>query len=100
MSEGPDKDVVQVLDAVAAVLLRCFIITVVALLFVWVVACTMGDWIHALHTNWFEITRAQYDLFILYSLTFMKTLNVVFFLFPCVAIKLYTSKVKKRCPVS
>jgi hypothetical protein len=37
VSEGPDKDVVQVLDAVAAVLLRCFIITVVALLFVWVV---------------------------------------------------------------
>ncbi|MHC4077809.1 MAG: DUF6868 family protein [Planctomycetota bacterium] len=100
MSEGPGTEVVQVLDAIAAVLLRCFIITVVALLFVWVVACTMGDWIHALHTNWFEITRAQYDLFILYSLTFMKTLNVVFFLFPCVAIKLYTSKVKRQRPVS
>ena len=56
--------------------------------------------LHELHSNWFEITRAQYDLFVLYVLTFMKTLNVVFFLFPWVAIKLYTRKVKKQSLVS
>jgi len=33
MSEGPSKEIMQVLDVIAAILLRCFIITTVALLF-------------------------------------------------------------------
>jgi len=60
----------------------------------------MRDGLHELHSNWFEITRAHYDLFVLSALTFMKALNMVFFLFPWVAIKLYTRKVKKQRPAS
>lgn len=78
----------RVLDAVAGVLLMCFLLLVAAQLFVWVVLYLAGDPIYGMYSSLFDIPRKEYDLFLLYSLTFMKVLNVVFFMVPFAAIKL------------
>ena len=87
MSQPLSKETMTILDSIAAILLRCFIITVVAMLFVWLVFLVMGDYIYQGHTLFFDITQREFDLFFLYSMTFIKSLNVVFFLFPFIAIK-------------
>jgi hypothetical protein len=40
------EETIRMLDAIAGVLLRCFIIAVIALLFVWPVYFAMGDFLH------------------------------------------------------
>ena len=71
----------------AAILLRCFIITVVAMLFVWAVVFVARAPIAKLHQSIFGITAGEFNLFLYGFLTFIKCLNVVFFLFPWIAIK-------------
>ena len=87
MSQPLSKETMTILDSIAAILLRCFIITVVAMLFVWLVFLAMGDYIYQGHRLFFDITQREFDLFFLYSMTFIKSLNVVFFLFPFIAIR-------------
>lgn len=89
MKTTPPENTIATFDAIAGILLRCFIITVGAMFFVWVVLLVMGDVIYSIHSQLIDISRKEFDLFCLYSLTFMKTLNVLFFLFPFVAIKSY-----------
>jgi hypothetical protein len=87
MSHYLSDDTVKNLDAIAAILIRCFAITVGAMLFTWLVWLIIGDVIHSIHNQMLDITRKEFDLFFLYTMTFMKGLNVMFFLFPFVAIK-------------
>ena len=87
MSHYLSDDTVKNLDAIAAILIRCFVITVGAMLFTWLVWLIIGDVIHSIHSQMLDITRNEFDLFFLYTMTFMKGLNVMFFLFPFVAIK-------------
>jgi hypothetical protein len=49
----------------------------------------MGDVVHSVHGQMLDITRKEFDLFFLYTMTFMKGLNVLFFFFPYFAIKWY-----------
>lgn len=88
MQRALPEGTVQTLDAVAAILLRCFVLTVIAMLFVWAVVFLMGDGIYQMHAGLFDLTRKEFNLFLLYFLTFIKSLNVVFCLIPYVAIKL------------
>ncbi len=87
MSHALSEEAIKILNAIAGILLRCFIFTVVALLFVWIMVLIMGDSFYAIHSMFFDIPRKNYDQFLLYSLTFMKVVNVLFFLFPFLAIK-------------
>jgi hypothetical protein len=80
---------IATLDATAGILLRCFIITVGAMLFTWLVFLIFGDFAFCIYSQMIEITRKEFDLFILYVMTFMKGVNVMFFLFPFIAIKWY-----------
>ena len=89
MSESIPESTVKTLDMIAGILIRCFAITVGAMLFTWLVWLLIGDVIHSIHGQMFDITRREFDLFFLYTMTFMKGLNVMFFLFPFVAIKWY-----------
>ena len=89
MSQALPENTIATLDAIADILLRCFIITVGAMLFTWGVSLVFGDFILTVHNHFVEITRKEFDLFFLYVMTFMKSLNVLFFLFPFVAIKWY-----------
>ena len=89
MSSTLSEDSIATLDAIADILLRCFIITVGAMLFVWFVVFMLGDVIFSIYSQLMEISRKEFDLFFLYTMTFLKALNILFFLFPFVAIKSY-----------
>ena len=89
MTRHLPETTVATLHAIADILLRCFFITVGAMLFTWVVSFVLGDLIYSIHAQMLEITRKEFDLFFLYVMTIMKGLNVLFFLFPFVAIKWY-----------
>ena len=89
MSQPLPENTIATLNAIADILLRCFTITVGAMLFTWVVSLMLGDFIYSVHNQLIEITRKEFGLFYLYVMTFMKGLNVLFFLFPFVAIKWY-----------
>ena len=84
-----DTGSVETLEVVAAILIRCFIITVGAMIFTWAVWLIMGDVIHSIHSQMYEITRKEFDLYFLYTMTFLKASNVLFFGIPFVAIKMY-----------
>jgi len=79
----------QRLEALAGILGRCFVLTVVAMLVVWGVMYMAGDPVHRLHAVFFDLSSQQFDLLSLAALTFIKSLNVVFFMFPYLAIKHY-----------
>ena len=89
MSQTLSQEAIQIVEAIAAILLRCFLITFLALLFVWILIVFQGDYFYHLQLLFVHVSRPDFDLFLLYSLTFIKVLNVVFFLFPFVAIKLF-----------
>ena len=83
------EDTITTLGAIADILLRCFIITVGAMLFVWFVVFMLGDVIFSIYSQLMEISRKEFDLFFLYTMTFLKALNILFFGIPFVAIKWY-----------
>ena len=87
MNQQLSKEAIGIFDAIAAILLRCFIVTFLALLFVWIAIAFKGDYFYQIQTHFFNVSPQDFDLFVLYSLTSMKVLNVVFFLFPFIAIK-------------
>ena len=89
MSKTLSEGTIATLDAVAGILIRCFFITVGAMTFTWLVWLVLGDVVHSVHGQMLEITRKEFDLFFLYTMTFMKGLNVLFFFFPYFAIKWY-----------
>jgi hypothetical protein len=80
---------VTTLDTIADILLRCFIITVGAMLFTWAVWLMLGDVVSSIHSQLYEITRKEFDLYFLYTMTLLKALNILFFGIPFVAIKMY-----------
>jgi hypothetical protein len=89
MSEPLPDQTIATFDAIANILLRCFLITVGAMVFTWLVWLILGDVIHSIHHQLYVLSPREFDLYFLYSMTVMKGLNVVFFLFPFVAIKWY-----------
>jgi len=89
MTRTVSEDTIATLDAIANILLRCFVITVAAMLFIWLVVFMLGDVIYSIYSQLIEISRKEFDLFFLYTMAFMKSVNLLFFLFPFVAIKWY-----------
>jgi hypothetical protein len=88
MKQTLSEEALQIFDAIAGILLRCFIFMLIAQVFVWLVLFLAEDPLYQIYTKMFDLSKKEHDLFILYSLTFMKVLNVVFFLMPFLAIKL------------
>ena len=89
MSNTLSEGTITTLDAIADILLRCFVITVGAMLFTWFVAFLLGDVIYSIYSQLMEISMKEFDLFFLYTMTFLKALNILFFGIPFVAIKWY-----------
>jgi hypothetical protein len=89
MNGSVSENTIATLDAVAAILIRCFIITVGAMLFTWLVWLVFGDVVYAIYAQKLAITRKEFDIFFLYLMTFLKGANLLFFLFPFIAIKWY-----------
>ena len=89
MNHELSDETVKNLDVIAAILIRCFVITVGAMLFTWLVVFILGDVIFSIYNQLMEISRKEFDLFFLYTMTFLKALNILFFGIPFVAIKWY-----------
>jgi hypothetical protein len=89
MSHQLTENTIATLNTIAGILLRCFIITVGAMLFTWLVFLLLGDQVYCIQSRMIDITRGEFDLYFLYVMTFMKGLNLIFFLFPFIAIKWY-----------
>jgi hypothetical protein len=88
MKPALTREAIGVFDAIAGILLRCFLFLVVAQLVVWVAFWLAGDPIYRLYAAMIDIPRAEYDQLVLSSMLFLKVLNVVLFLTPFIAIKL------------
>jgi hypothetical protein len=89
MSNAFAENTISDLDTIASILLKCFILTVGAMLFTWFVVFLLGDVIYSVYSQLMEISRKEFDLFFLYTMTFLKSLNALFFGIPFVAIKWY-----------
>jgi hypothetical protein len=77
------------LEAVAGILLRCFLLTF-CLMLIWFVIFLVGvDWAYKIHSSWFNITRTKFDLMMYYGLAFFKMTAFLFFLIPYISIKLF-----------
>ena len=87
MKTAPTEDTRQLFTAIAGILLRCLLFGVFAQLLVWVVVLLTGDATYDIYARLFDLSKREYDRFLLYSMTFMKVLNAVFFLMPFLAIK-------------
>ena len=82
----------NLLNAVAGICIRCFLLSVVLLLFWFVFFLKAGDWAYSIHSKWFELPRHHFDLMNYYAMTFVKIISWLFFLLPYIAIKLLPEK--------
>jgi len=84
----------NLLDAVAGVLIRCFVLSV-CLMLLWFVLLLVGsDWAYSIHSRWFEIDRHNFDAMCYYWMGTVKIASFLFFLFPFISIKLMLRKKK------
>lgn len=75
------------LDRIANILLRCFIVTVVALVFVFAVVFVGGESIYRLQASMLGIDKQHMPMLTSGFLILIKCLGVTLFLFPWVAIR-------------
>jgi len=74
-------------DTLAKVLIRCWLLGAVLLLFSFVVFMATGDMIAELHGRWFGVTSHELDLIIYCGLGLYKLCVNIFFLCPWLAIR-------------
>ena len=93
MNTQNDHQALFVLELVAQVLIRCFVGGVLLVLIWWFVVCVaMGDWIHGVHSLWFDMSRQQFDLIHYCGIAATKTIIFLAFLVPYVCIRLVLRK--------
>ena len=88
MSYSMPDEIRQLLDTVAGILLRCFILSLLLLLFWFVFFLLAGDLGYWIHSHWFDLTRHDFDLINYYGMALVKALNIMLFLIPYAAIRL------------
>ena len=84
-----DAKLNSTLDVAASIFGRCFLLSMGAMLFSWSISLIAGDQIHQIFTNFVDMTRREFDIFLTWAYTFMKVLNFVLFLVPWAGIRLY-----------
>jgi hypothetical protein len=80
---------IEKLEVLSGILLRSFLILFVFMLFSWLMSIIFSDFIYALYSKMYHIDKQNFDIFTLYTLLLVKILNIVFFVVPYLAIKLY-----------
>ncbi len=76
------------LDALAKVLIRCFLMGL-AIQFLWfILFLVVGEWAYGIHSGWFELTRRDFDLMNYYGMALLKIGIFTFFLIPYLSIRL------------
>ena len=82
------KDAVCLLDCLAKVFLRCFLMAVVLQLF-WLGIILVGsDWAYSIHSSLIDLSRHEFDLINYYGMLFVKICALLFFLLPYISIRL------------
>jgi hypothetical protein len=84
----------DILDTLAKVLLRCWLISFALLLFSFVVFMLTGDMIDRIHGKMFGLTPHELDLIIYCWMGLFKLFVLISFLIPWMAIKLVLRKEK------
>jgi flagellar biosynthesis protein FlhB len=87
------------LEALSGILLRCFVIGVVFILFWFFFFQFSGDMGYEIQAKLFKITRHEYDLLNYCGMAFVKVCNFLFFLFPYIAIRLVITRRKDNVHV-
>lgn len=77
----------DLLDAVAKVLLRCFVFGFLFLLLWFVVFLFAGEALYRLNGNLFGISQHEMNLMHLFGMALVKVILYLFFLFPYIAIR-------------
>jgi hypothetical protein len=85
----------RLMEIMASILLRCFLLSFALLLFWFILYMTAADWIYCLHTRWFDIGRSAFDAIHYCGMALVKISAILFFLFPYLAIKLVLRKEMK-----
>ena len=88
------------LETIASILLRCFIVTVVSLVFVFVVVFVGGESIYRLQASILGIDKQHLPMLTSGFLILIKCLGVTLFLFPWVAIRWFLHGVAKNTTLS
>jgi hypothetical protein len=79
-------------DYIAKVLWLCFLLTI-GLLVLWFLVYLIGaDFAFRIHTLWFDIDRSAFDAMNYYGMALLKTVAIVFFLVPFVAMKMVAKR--------
>ena len=92
MPESTQTD--DLLEAVAKILLRCWIFGFILLLFWWGAITLAGDLTLGLHGDMFDLTRSQLNVIHYCGILLMKLVVGMFFFIPWVAIRLVLKKRK------
>ena len=78
-----------VLEALAKVLIRSFLMGMALLALWFVLFLAGGDWVYRVHEGWFdEITKRDFDLMNYCGMALLKISIVTFFLIPYLSIRL------------
>ncbi len=77
----------ELLDALAKVLLWCFVLGAVLLLFWFVLFLVAGECIYGLQSKWILITPHEFDLICYCGMGLVKLFVLLFFLIPYIAIR-------------
>jgi hypothetical protein len=86
------KNIENCLDAIAKVLIRCFLMGVVVML-VWVGFLVLaGDFAYNVHSRFISLSREQFNCIQYAALAITKGCIFLYFLLPYIAIRLVLSK--------
>ena len=81
-------DMNEFLETCCKILIRCFVIEMVFLLFWFFVFLIGGDFAFGIHSKMFDIDKHEFDLMTYYGMAFIKISAFLIFLFPYISIKL------------
>ncbi len=80
------------LEIIGQVLIRCFIIAMIMLLYWWGALTFMGDLTYSVHSRMFPISREQFDIIHYSGMLIFKAVIFVIFLIPYISMKLVIRK--------
>jgi hypothetical protein len=85
---------IYLMENLAGIFIRCFLL-IYALLLLWFISYLVGeDWGYNLTTQWFQVSKHEYDLLSYCGIAFVKICALIFFLCPYIAIKLVLRRQK------
>lgn len=82
----------EMLETIGQILIRCFIMGVLVLLFWWGALSLMGDLAYSIHSKFVPISRQQFDIINYSGMLMTKAAIFILFCLPYIAIKLVISK--------